>query len=607
MTDQPTRPSDDPSLGLELATLIEHRRELLVVLDDDARVSWLGPAARQWFGGAEPGTALTDLAHPDDATTLRAVLVELMAGGATVGEARCRLRHHDDSWRTLELSITDRRGRAGVAGLVCIARDPADRLEVTARLIHRATHDTLTALPNRASLLDTLNAPAPPGEGSSIGVLYLDLDGFKEVNDTLGHAAGDRVLVTVADRLRRAVRPGDTVARMGGDEFVVVARGVSDGAVASEIARRIVAGLAEPIAVGGRTVRLGGSVGAAVGPRQRAMELLEEADQAMYEAKRQGKSGCVLFSAAAGRSAGRLPRAESILRDALEGDGVSVLYQPVVALGANRLAGVDAALRLRDGHGRLVVPGSLLEVAEDTGLSVALGAGLLDIACEQMAAWRRDRGARGVLTDTLLGVPLSARQLADPHAAERVTASLARHELDPSLLCLSVPETTLVDADSAVSRSLQKVKALGVRLAVDDFGAGRSSLPYLRRFGVDMLRLEPRFVAALVATGTGAGEPTVGDPGTADDPWEPGRPARPGPERSPADSVAVGTGGQVADDERDVLAALVGLGERLGLTVIAKGVSTALHVAVLEQLGCPLATGPYFGDATRVARAPRAG
>ncbi|HLH47634.1 MAG TPA: EAL domain-containing protein [Acidimicrobiales bacterium] len=545
MNPLPPTPGDS-SLGLELATLIEHRRELLLVLDDDGRLSWLGPAAAQWFGPSAAGALLADLAHPEDAGELGVAMEQVAAGGSSVAETRCRLRDRSGTWHLLELSITDRRGRTGLAGLVCVARDVADRMELTARLIHRATHDTLTALPNRASLLDRLHEPFGPGESESIAVLYVDLDGFKAVNDSLGHAAGDRVLVAIADRLRRAVRPGDMVARLGGDEFVVVATGVTDGSVALDIAGRVVATLAQPVAVGGRTVTVSASVGAAVGRRERSMELLDEADQAMYHSKHGGRDRSTLYNREM-TAPDRRSRSEALLASALDRDGVLVLYQPVVELGYSRLAGVDALLRLRAPEGEPDSAGEFLDVAEETGLSVAVGAGLLDLACQQLARWRDELGPDAVPS---VGITVSARQLAEERASDRVAAILESHGLQPPALRLQLPESSLVDADSTMARSLQKLRSLGVRLAVDDFGVGRSSLPYLRRYGIDVLRIDQGFINGLHRGG----------------------------------------------DDVEVVRAILGLAETLGLVVEAKGVERAEQAELLAELDCPLAQGPYFGS-----------
>jgi diguanylate cyclase (GGDEF)-like protein/PAS domain S-box-containing protein len=535
------------SLGPELAALLEHRHELLFVLDHEGRLAWLSAAAARWMGEAVEGTPIAELVHPSDAGDLLASVAAAGDRPAAIVEVRSRVRDRDGSWRTLEISIADRRRREEMGGLVCVAKDVTERSDMTARLIHQATHDTLTALPNRASLIDRLNdADVAADASGSVALLYIDLDGFKGVNDSLGHAAGDRVLVTVADRLRRAVRPGDTVARLGGDEFVVVADGVTDGAVTLEIGQRIISSICRPVAVGGRLVSVSASIGATIGRRNRAMEMLEEADRAMYRAKEDGRNRCTLFTRDMRSPDDHRVRTEELLRSALDRDGVAVLYQPVVDLATGRVAGVDATLRLRSADGSLRMPAGFLDVAEETGLSVAVGAGLLDLACGQAAIWNTDLGDD---TPPLLSVPVSARQLADRHAAERVVATLDAHGIAPGALCLDLPEATLVDADSTVTRSLQKLKSLGVRLAIDDFGSGRSSLAYLRRYAIDVLRIDRGFM-----TGLGHDE-----------------------------------------GDTEVVRAVVGLGEALGMTTLAKGVETADQAAVLRDLGCQLAQGFHFG------------
>jgi diguanylate cyclase (GGDEF)-like protein len=539
---------DGASLGHELAALIEHRRELLVVLDDEGRLTWAGPAASRWFGTRAAGSRLVDLAHPEDAPTLEAALDELRSGRSTVAEARVRLCDQLGQHRPVSITVTDGRDRPGVGGLVCVARQD-ERAELTDRLIHQATHDHLTALANRAGLLDRLHDPLRSAQEPTVAVLYVDLDRFKDINDTLGHAAGDRVLVVVADRLRRAVRPEDVVARLGGDEFVVVADGVTDRGVALDIARRMVASICQPVALPARIVGVTASVGATVGRRDRGLELLDEADRAMYRAKRAGGNRCTAFDRRLDGSADGTPPGGTVSGPGMFDAEVAVAYQPVVDLVTGQVSAIDASLWLRAPERAFTPPGELLELAEETGMSIPTGAGLADLACAQLARW--DSECR--LPDrTPLVVPLGARHLSDDSTPTRLVAAATRHGIDPGRLGVRVREVIVADAEPVIAANLERVAATGMRLSVDDFGMGRSSLPYLRRFGVDTIRLDASF---------------SGD-------------AR---------------GGEGIDPE--LVGALVAFGEALGVTVVAKGVDSGHRAALLRDAGCRYGIGAELGEA----------
>jgi diguanylate cyclase (GGDEF)-like protein len=540
-----------------IAVLLDDSHELLTIVDDDGLVTWLSPAATRWLGPSAAGQALTALVHPTDAGPLGAVLADLIDSqqGRRTTTLPCRLRDAAGAFRPMELTVSDRRGHATIGGFVCVARAAVDRSGVAVQMIYQATHDTLTALPNRSSLLDRLDVGGDDAAERPCAVLYLDLDGFKAVNDTYGHAAGDTVLVEVANQLRRVVRPDDIVARLHGDEFVIVLAGVADSAVALEIAGRIIACVREPIRIQRRPVSVSASVGISLGCGARAATLLEEADRAMFGAKQAGKNRCALFSSEMRRVDDHRHATEDLLRDALDDHGLTVLYEPIVDLGTGALTGVQAQLRIRRADGCLVAPGDFLDIAEETGLSVAVGSGLLDLACAQAARWRAEFGA---VAPAILSVPMSRRQLADLRVADRVAAILDDHSLDAAGLCLDLPTGSLADAGSDIARSLELLKGLGVRLAIDGFGIGRSNLSYLRRFSVDLLRIDRSFMAGL------------------------GR----------------------DDIETEVVRAVVGLGRALGMTTVATGVETGPQARLLHDIGCHLAQGTYFGRPALAEQSP---
>ncbi|MGH9165915.1 MAG: EAL domain-containing protein [Acidimicrobiales bacterium] len=438
------------------------------------------------------------------------------------------------------------------AGLVLMVSDLTDRKSAEAALVHQAFHDGLTGLPNRALFLDrlrhTLSRSARRGDDTA--VLFLDVDRFKLVNDGLGHAVGDEVLVAVAERLRSVLRAGDTVARFGGDEFVVLCEQVSGRDEAMGVAERVAAGLAQPFTVGDSEIALTASIGLAMasGSDEGADALLRDADAAMYKAKDRGRDRIDVFGDDMRLEAVARLAAKSDLRQAVEHGDLVVHYQPVMTLATGRVVGVEALARWPHAERGMVSPLEFIPLAEDNGLILPIGAHILAEACRQVATWNRTQPSRPPLT---LAVNLSARQLAAPGLASMVRRSLADSGLDPHLLCLEITESVLMD-DTAGNRAvLAELKEQGLTLAVDDFGTGWSSLLYLRQFPVDVLKIDRSFVAGLG--------------------------------HSPADTA--------------IVAGVVGLATGLGLAVVAEGVETAEQGFRLTELGCEMAQGHYWSKA----------
>jgi diguanylate cyclase (GGDEF)-like protein len=381
--------------------------------------------------------------------------------------------------------------------------------------------------------------------GTSCALLLLDLDKFKLVNDNLGHQVGDGVLTVTAERLKALVRPGDSVARLGGDEFAVLAEGIAGETDAMDIAERVLRALARPVALKGRTVTVGCSIGIVVARRARPAELLQEADIALYRAKDKGRGRAEIYDQAMRAVARRRLKAEEMLRAALGLAAVVVLYQPVVDLATGRSTGTEALARLRRPNGGLVTPDRFIEAAEDSGLIVPLGASVLELACAQQAKWAQSPllGLRRV------AVNLSARQLATPGLVDDVTAALERNGLSAGSLCLELTESALIDSTPSTKRALEDLKSVGVALALDDFGTGWSSLAYLRRFPIDIIKVDRSFVSGL---GTNA-------------------------------------------DDAEVVRAVVSLGHALRLSTVAEGVETAEQAQYLRDIGCDYGQGYLFG------------
>jgi diguanylate cyclase (GGDEF)-like protein len=431
------------------------------------------------------------------------------------------------------------------------------RLEETLRQVtdlkeqlrHQALHDGLTGLPNRTLFLDRARQAVDLAGRSHVwpAVLYIDLDGFKPVNDTFGHDAGDQLLRTVANRIRGCLRPADTAARLGGDEFAILLNGPIDQAGVARVLARIGSQLDVPVDLGdGRIASVGMSVGVALGSEgvDDADALIRQADIAMYAAKRSGGNDFLFYDAAMGDPKRGRKDAEAELAAAIRNGELRVVYQPLMEMRSGRPIGAEALVRWAHPDG-LRTPDSFIGLAEDTGLITELGVFVLRDACHQAARW-----VRSVRDDTelLVTVNLSAKQLADPQIVHEVSAALADAALEPRRLVLEITETVLMQDRDAAASTLWQLKALGVRIAIDDFGTGYSSLAYLRRFPIDMLKVAREFVDGL---------------------------------------------GRDANDDA-ITRAIVDLAGTLGLLTIAEGIETTQQQEHVAALGCDLAQGYLF-------------
>ena len=418
----------------------------------------------------------------------------------------------------------------------------------TEDLAHVAVHDTLTGLPNRVLLADRLGQALRrcTRTGSSVAVLFIDLDRFKFVNDSRGHAVGDELLVAVAERLRGVVRGHDTVARFGGDEFVVVCEDDDAAVQASVIAEHVAEVLREPVLTDGQEVFLGASIGIAVADSgaDSPESLLRDADAAMYRAKERGRDRCEFFDAVMRTEAVARLETQSALHRAVERDELRLHYQPVVDLASGEVRGVEALVRWARPHHGLVGPGAFIPLAEETGLIVPIGKWVLEEAARQVALWQEARPGQRLTVN----VNLSAAQLRQPDLVDNLAAVIDTYGIDPGALCLELTESTFMEEAEGHGAALAALKALGVNLAMDDFGTGYSSLTYLKRFPVNVLKIDQAFVGGL---------------------------------------------GRDASDTA-IVRSVIDLAHALGLTVVAEGVETADQAAHLCRLGCDLAQGYYF-------------
>jgi diguanylate cyclase (GGDEF)-like protein/PAS domain S-box-containing protein len=428
-----------------------------------------------------------------------------------------------------------------------IARDISERKRAEATMAYQALHDALTELPNRNLLLDRLSqalARTERNEGNVVAVLMLDLDRFKLVNDTLGHPAGDELLIGVARRLRDALRPGDTVARLGGDEFVVIAEGVNSPTHARVLAERLCAIIAGAYDVASTQLFTSASIGVALGRAgDTTEELLSDADAAMYLAKERGRGRVELFLPDLRTRAESKLAAETALRSAVERQEFTLAFQPVVDLEVGYTIGAEALVRWQPQGQGTIAPGEFISLAEETGLIVPIGAWVLNEACAQLRAWK-DAFPRVPLT---MSVNLSARQLT-PDLLDSLTKMLALNSLEPDALTLEITESVLMEDTDSALENLLGLKALGARLAIDDFGTGYSSLSYLKRFPIDVLKVDRAFVAGLNAD----------------------------------------------DSDTAIIAGILAMARGLRVDVVAEGVETADQLRALRVLGCPFAQGYHF-------------
>jgi diguanylate cyclase (GGDEF)-like protein/PAS domain S-box-containing protein len=441
------------------------------------------------------GRPAAEFVHPEDRARLFDVFVRLLRSGESA-TMRYRLAHRDGSWVWAETVMRPVRAEGRVLEMQSSTRDVSSRVESENRLARLALGDALTGLANRAALLqhleDLLATSAP------VALLFLDLDRFKVVNDSLGHSAGDELLRTVAGRLAGTCRDGDVVARLGGDEFVVVAAGLSqEGAV--RLANRVQRVLAAPVQVGGHELVVSASVGIVVSggeifsDERAAEDLLRDADVAMYRAKAKGRARAVVWSEGTGEAPVERLTVEQELRVALEAGQIVVHYQPQVELASGRIVGVEALARWAHPTRGLLSPGAFLDVADDTGLVVELGRQVLHHAAQQVVAWRALPGFAALS----LSVNLSTRELLDPNQLEVSLDVLEACGLPRNALTLEVLESVLLDAEGDVVAALTAYVDHGVRLALDDFGTGSSSLLHLRRVPVTAVKIDRSFVLGL--------------------------------------------------------------------------------------------------------------
>jgi diguanylate cyclase (GGDEF)-like protein/PAS domain S-box-containing protein len=480
-------------------TLVQNSTDMILVLDRKGAISYVSDSVRNIYGYSPEELAsqnFMDQVHPDDHEDMKRFVVEVASKPGNMAMVTCRIRHADGSWRHSETVGNNLLHDPEVEGWVLNTRDVTERQALEEQLAHRAFHDSLTNLANRALFTDRVeHAVARQARRSEpVAVLFLDLDGFKGVNDTLGHAAGDELLMAVAERLLSCARDVDTVARLGGDEFAILLEDTRDGSGPARVAERVLRALASPVRLRDKEVTVSASIGIAVsdpGREPSSEELLRNADIAMYMAKGSGKDRFEIFEPSMHIAVVQRLEIEADLSRAIS-DGEFVLhYQPIVALEDQSISGVEALVRWQHPERGLVPPNDFIPVAEETGLIVPLGRWVLHEACLQAARWQAAYRAHPPLS---ISVNLSPRQLLDRDIIAHVQEALEASGIPPETLTLEITESALVQDTEITIARLHALKALGVRLAIDDFGTGYSSLSYLQRFPVDVLKIDRSFL-----------------------------------------------------------------------------------------------------------------
>ncbi|HEY5051941.1 MAG TPA: EAL domain-containing protein [Solirubrobacterales bacterium] len=442
-----------------------------------------------------------------------------------------------------------------VQAVANVLADAIERHTADQALRHRVLHDALTGLPNRLSFVDALRNALKRSavSGSPVGILFLDLDHFKLINDSIGHHAGDELLRAVAPRIRAHLRPGDIVARFGGDEFGILIDRLADEGEAIAIADRVAAAFADPYPLDGVEHFITSSVGIAVArPSGRepvdAEFLIRDADAAMYRAKERGRACCELFDAEMRARAVRRLEVERELRQALDHQELVLHYQPVISLGNGEITGLEALVRWQHPNRGLLDPKEFVPIAEESGLIEPVGRWVQEAACRQALAWHEQRPDARPLD---VSVNISARQVAHRDLPQIVAEILARTGLDPVHLRLEITESVLVEESATATTTLEALSELGVRLVLDDFGTGYSSLAYLNRFPFDALKIDGSFVEAL----------------------------------------------GIEQERTAIIEAIVGMARALSLDVIAEGVENEVQLSELRRLGCDYAQGHFFSRA----------
>jgi diguanylate cyclase (GGDEF)-like protein/PAS domain S-box-containing protein len=537
-------------------SLVQYSSDIITILEADGTVRYVSPAVERVTGyrpEEQVGTNAFGSVHPDDKERALATFAAVLKRSGLHPALEFRVPHKDGSWRYLEHVVNNLLDDPAVRGVVVNSWDVTERKALVEQLSYQAFHDLLTGLPNRALFMDRLERALTRAHrrGTKVAVLFTDLDNFKVINDSLGHKAGDQLLVAVAKRLKTCLRPEDTAARLGGDEFTILIEDISSVGEVVQIAERIAEILQPPFTLEEQEVFATVSTGIALNSptQEQPADLLRHADLAMYRAKHRGKARYEVFEPSMDAKAVERLILETGLRRALVRQQFRVYYQPIVALDKDKVAGVEALVRWEHPQRGLLLPEEFLSVAEETGLIVRIGQWVLREAGKQARIWQEHYPGTPPLT---VSVNLSTREFFHPNLVAEV---LEASEIDPASLQLEITEGALTtNGTYSTDGTLRNLKRMGIQLAIDDFGMGYSSLSYLRRFPVDFLKIDRSFIAGLRQAPNGVSKDT------------------------------------------EIVRAMIELTHALGLKVIAEGVENAEQLTRLRQMKCDLAQGNYFSE-----------
>jgi diguanylate cyclase (GGDEF)-like protein/PAS domain S-box-containing protein len=539
-----------------LRALLRNASDAILICDDKLVVRYQAPTADVIQSSADitlVGDVLSKWIHPADRHALLAFWPQVLADPRVTKVLELRTRIASSEWRACELILTNLMLDAEVGGVVATVRDITERKAFEQQLVDQAFYDSLTGLPNRALLHDRVaQALARLGRmGETIAVLFVDLDDFKRVNDSLGHHAGDSLLVCAAQRLRAAIRAADTVARLGGDEFVVLLEDLGGRATdeATEIAQRILEKFEHPFMISGNECVVSASVGVAIASTASPLDaasLLRDADVAMYRAKRGGKHRFAIFEASMNAGSLSRLRLEADLRHAIARDELRLHFQPIVHLSTQQIRGMEALMRWQHPIRGLLPPAEFIAIAEESGLIIELGRWALEEACRATALWIKQFPQHAPFS---VSVNLSPRQFERTDLVATVRQALEYTGLSASCLKLEVTESVIMNDAEASILMLQRLKNLGIQIAIDDFGTGYSSLSYLKRLPLDVLKIDRSFIRGI---------------------------------------------GQHQEDVA-IVQATIAMAKSLGLSVVAEGIETDEQATLLRQWSCESGQGFFFG------------
>jgi diguanylate cyclase (GGDEF)-like protein/PAS domain S-box-containing protein len=541
---------DQDLVNRRFTSLVRNASDLVTLIDAETRILFISPSAERMLGHAPhtlEGTSFLELIHPDQATR---ALEFILGKKADDCQIEISLRRADGTWLDTETLRTNLLHDQSVLGIVLNTRDITERKAFLNQLEHHAFYDSLTGLANRALFRDRVNHALSQARRSSnaVAALFLDIDDFKVVNDTHGHAVGDTLLTAIGGRLRSCLRGGDTVSRLGGDEFAVLLEESTDVSPV-EVANRIMRALESPFRIDGHELHVRASVGVAYANGQEGdaatEELLRNADVAMYVAKNQGKGRCEVYQPTTHKSVMSQIQLRTDLQRALENSEFVLHYQPLVTLETERISGLEALVRWQHPERGLIPPLEFIPLAEESGLIIPIGRWVLQTACKEA---RRLQHLYPKTPPLSMSVNLSARQLQSPAIVADVRAALEESGIDPSTLTLEVTETAMMKNIDLSLMRLRELRDLRVRIAIDDFGAGYSSLGYIRQFPVDILKVDKSFI----------------------------------------DKIDEG------EHELALAAAIIDMAKVLNLRPVAEGVERVEQLERLVELGCDSAQGYYF-------------